>query len=145
MAIYEIGCFFGAIFAFLFGERLGRRWSIILGCMSSTPVVGGNRTQLTLSGLVLSVGAIIQATAYGIPQMIVGRIVAGLGNGLNTATIRTFTGPHSQALWLLTLYSCVALRAYEAYSERPRSVDRAGHQYFRGHALLLDWWVSVPG
>ncbi|KAJ9658810.1 hypothetical protein H2201_007668 [Coniosporium apollinis] len=70
VAIYEIGCFFGAIFAFLFGERLGRRWSIILGC------------------LVLSVGAIIQATAYGIPQMIVGRIVAGLGNGLNTATIQ---------------------------------------------------------
>ncbi|EON66338.1 hypothetical protein W97_05731, partial [Coniosporium apollinis CBS 100218] len=69
VAIYEIGCFFGAIFAFLFGERLGRRWSIILAC------------------LVLSVGAIIQATAYGIPQMIVGRTVAGPGNGLNTATI----------------------------------------------------------
>ncbi|KAJ9634208.1 hypothetical protein H2199_009092 [Coniosporium tulheliwenetii] len=69
VAIYEIGCFFGAIIAFLFGERLGRRWSIILGCT------------------ILAIGAVIQTTAYGIPQMIVGRIVAGLGNGLNTATI----------------------------------------------------------
>lgn len=68
--IYEIGCFFGAILAFLFGERLGRRWSIIYGC------------------IILSIGAVIQTVAYGVPQLIAGRIVAGLGNGLNTATIR---------------------------------------------------------
>lgn len=70
VAIYEIGCFFGAIIAFVFGERLGRRWTIILGCIT------------------LIVGAAIQSAAYGIPQLITGRIVAGLGNGMNTATIR---------------------------------------------------------
>lgn len=70
VAIYEIGCFFGALLAFVFAERLGRRWSIMTGCT------------------ILAVGAVIQTTAYGIPQMIVGRIVAGLGNGINTATIR---------------------------------------------------------
>ncbi|CAK7235884.1 hypothetical protein SCUCBS95973_009419 [Sporothrix curviconia] len=69
VAIYEIGCFFGAIFVLLFGEHLGRRKCMLLGC------------------LVLSVGAALQASSYGIPQLIVGRIVAGLGNGLNTATI----------------------------------------------------------
>ncbi|KAF4122312.1 Sugar (and other) transporter [Geosmithia morbida] len=69
VAIYEIGCFFGAIFCLLMGERLGRRRCIMSGCV------------------VLSVGAILQATAYGIPQLIVGRIVAGLGNGMNTSTI----------------------------------------------------------
>ncbi|KAJ9639439.1 hypothetical protein H2199_006472 [Coniosporium tulheliwenetii] len=69
VAIYEIGCFFGAILAFAFGERLGRRWTIMIGCA------------------ILVVGAAIQTAAYGIPQMIAGRIVAGLGNGLNTATI----------------------------------------------------------
>lgn len=37
---------------------------------------------------VLTVGAIIQCASYGIAQLIVGRIVAGLGNGLNTSTIR---------------------------------------------------------
>ena len=69
VAIYEIGCFFGAIFCFIYGERLGRRWCIMAGCA------------------VLSLGAILQAAAFGIPQMIVGRIVAGLGNGMNTSTI----------------------------------------------------------
>jgi len=70
VAIYEIGCFFGALLAFGFAEKLGRRLSIISGC------------------LILTVGAAIQCSSYGIPQLIVGRIVAGLGNGINTATIR---------------------------------------------------------
>jgi len=35
----------------------------------------------------LSIGAALQAGAYSIPQLIVGRIVAGLGNGMNTSTI----------------------------------------------------------
>lgn len=70
VAIYEIGCFFGAIFCLLAGEYLGRRRSIMIGCV------------------VLSIGAALQASAFGIPQMIVGRIVAGLGNGMNTSTIR---------------------------------------------------------
>ena len=70
VAIYEIGCFFGAILCLLVGERLGRRKSILYGCV------------------ILSIGAALQASAYGIPQLIVGRIVAGLGNGMNTSTIR---------------------------------------------------------
>lgn len=70
VAIYEIGCFFGALMAFAFAERFGRRWSIIIGCA------------------ILTVGAAIQCASYSIAQLIVGRIVAGLGNGINTATIR---------------------------------------------------------
>ena len=70
VSIYEIGCFMGALVCLFFGEYLGRRWSIMIGCT------------------VLSVGAVLQAAAYGIPQMIVGRIVAGIGNGMNTSTIR---------------------------------------------------------
>ncbi|PKS06200.1 hypothetical protein jhhlp_007517 [Lomentospora prolificans] len=69
VAIYEIGCFFGAIFAFMFGEAMGRKKCIMLGC------------------LVLCIGGALQASASTIPHMIVGRIVAGLGNGLNTSTI----------------------------------------------------------
>jgi MFS family permease len=38
--------------------------------------------------VVLSIGAALQASAYSIPHLIVGRIVAGVGNGLNTSTIR---------------------------------------------------------
>ncbi|KAI9375196.1 hypothetical protein BJX61DRAFT_531824 [Aspergillus egyptiacus] len=73
------GCFFGAIASLLWGERLGRRWCIMAGCV------------------ILTIGAILQATSYGIPQMIVGRIVAGVGNGLNTSTIPVWHSELSKA------------------------------------------------
>lgn len=41
-----------------------------------------------LGCLVLAIGGALQASASTIAHMIVGRIVAGLGNGLNTSTIR---------------------------------------------------------
>ena len=69
VAIYEIGCFAGSLFCLFAGERLGRKNCIWLGCF------------------ILTIGAVLQTTAYGIPQMIVGRIVAGVGNGINTSTI----------------------------------------------------------
>ncbi|KAL1861527.1 hypothetical protein Daus18300_008790 [Diaporthe australafricana] len=69
VAIYEIGCFFGSIGALVFGEKLGRRMTILIGCA------------------ILCVGGALQASAYTIPHLIVGRIVAGLGNGMNTSTI----------------------------------------------------------
>lgn len=70
VAIYEIGCFFGSLLALVCGEKLGRRRVIILGC------------------LILTIGGALQASASTIAHLIVGRIVAGLGNGLNTSTIR---------------------------------------------------------
>ena len=70
VAIYEIGCFFGALICMLVGEHLGRKKCIAIGCV------------------VLSIGAALQASAYGLAQLIVGRVVAGLGNGMNTSTIR---------------------------------------------------------
>ncbi|KAL2142357.1 hypothetical protein VTI28DRAFT_1249 [Corynascus sepedonium] len=79
VAIYEIGCFFGAIIALLIGEKFGRRKTIMLGC------------------LILCLGGALQACAYGIPHMIVGRIVAGLGNGLNTSTIPVWHSELMQA------------------------------------------------
>lgn len=54
-AIYDIGCFFGAICAIIVGDVLGRKKTILLGTT------------------IMSVGAILQITAYGVPQMIVGR------------------------------------------------------------------------
>ncbi|KAK4689332.1 hypothetical protein P7C73_g781, partial [Tremellales sp. Uapishka_1] len=82
VAIYEIGCLFGSLFTFFFGERLGRRRSIMLGCS------------------ILCVGAALQTSSYGIPQLIVGRIVTGLGNGMNTSTVPVWhsetTGAHDR-------------------------------------------------
>ena len=58
-AIYDVGCFFGAILAFSFGERLGRKTSIIWGTA------------------IMAVGTILQASSYNLAQMFVGRVVSG--------------------------------------------------------------------
>ncbi|KAJ0118739.1 hypothetical protein N8I77_001473 [Diaporthe amygdali] len=76
-AIYEIGCLFGAMFVLGVGDLLGRRRVIIVG------------------GLVMAVGVIIQITSMHtssspFAQFIVGRIVMGVGNGMNTSTIPTY-------------------------------------------------------
>ena len=54
-AIYDIGCFFGAMAAFVIGEPLGRKRSVLLGTT------------------IMSIGAILQITAFSVPHMIVGR------------------------------------------------------------------------
>ncbi|KAJ5151581.1 hypothetical protein N7492_009876 [Penicillium capsulatum] len=80
-AIYDVGCLFGAIASMIWGERWGRKRSIIYGTT------------------IMSVGALLQIAAYGVPQMIVGRIIAGLGNGINTSTAPVWQGETSQAKW----------------------------------------------
>jgi len=80
-AIYEIGCLLGAMFILAVGDLLGRRKAIILGA------------------LVMLVGVIIQVTAMPgtspLAQFIVGRVVMGVGNGINTSTIPTYQGMFS--------------------------------------------------
>ncbi|KAJ5627240.1 hypothetical protein N7528_004667, partial [Penicillium herquei] len=65
-AIYDVGCFFGAIIAFTLGERIGRKNSILVGTAT------------------MAIGTILQASAFNLVQMFIGRIVLGLGNGINT-------------------------------------------------------------
>ncbi|KAK3897240.1 sugar transporter STL1 [Staphylotrichum tortipilum] len=75
-AIYEIGCLGGAMFILAAGDRLGRRRAIILGAA------------------IMLLGVIIQVTAFAdstpLVQMILGRVVMGVGNGINTSTIPTY-------------------------------------------------------
>jgi MFS family permease len=59
-AIYDVGCFFGAVVAFTIGERLGRKKAILLGTTT------------------MAVGAILQTTSFSLAQMFVGRIILGL-------------------------------------------------------------------
>ncbi|KAF2101344.1 general substrate transporter [Rhizodiscina lignyota] len=67
-SIYNIGCFIGAMSTVWTGDILGRPRQIILG------------------STVIAIGAIIQASSFSVAQMLVGRIVAGVGTGMNTAT-----------------------------------------------------------
>ncbi|KAJ4369575.1 hypothetical protein N0V83_005337 [Neocucurbitaria cava] len=75
-AIYEIGCLFGAIIMLVFGDALGRRKGIMIGAAT------------------MIAGTIIQCTPMkghnATAQFIIGRIVTGVGNGMNTATIPTY-------------------------------------------------------
>ncbi|KAH9887458.1 general substrate transporter [Xylariomycetidae sp. FL2044] len=75
-AIYEIGCLIGAMFILAVGDILGRRKAMIMG------------------GIIMIIGAVIQVTAYkghaALAQFIIGRVVTGVGNGINTSTIPTY-------------------------------------------------------
>ena len=67
-SIYNIGCFIGAMSTIWTGDVLGRPRQILLG------------------STVIGIGAIIQTCSWTVASMMVGRIVAGLGTGMNTAT-----------------------------------------------------------
>ncbi|KAI1809452.1 general substrate transporter [Poronia punctata] len=80
-AIYDIGCFLGALATIYIGERFGRKNTILTGTT------------------IMSIGAILQIAAYGLPQMFVGRVVAGIGNGINTSTAPVWQGETSKTSW----------------------------------------------
>ncbi|GAB7324710.1 hypothetical protein MBLNU13_g08573t1 [Cladosporium sp. NU13] len=69
VAIYEIGCFIGAVTTSFIGEGLGRRKSVLIGV------------------IILIIGALLQATAYHVPHMLVARIVSGIGMGFVNSTV----------------------------------------------------------
>ncbi|MCJ1405970.1 hypothetical protein MMC19_000035 [Ptychographa xylographoides] len=80
-AIYDVGCFFGACVAFWLGEKLGRKKTILVGTT------------------IMTVGAILQISAYSVAQMITGRVIAGIGNGINTATAPVWQSETSTVKW----------------------------------------------
>ncbi|KAL5334443.1 general substrate transporter [Aspergillus crustosus] len=86
-AIYDVGCFFGAMIAFTAGERLGRKKSILLGCA------------------IMAIGTVLKASSYSLAQMFVGRVVLGqtnnfsIGNCLSIATAPVWQTETAQAKW----------------------------------------------
>lgn len=76
---YNVGCFCGAITTIWIGNMLGRRRTIFLGSS------------------VMVIGATLQCSSFGLPQFIVGRIVTGFGNGLNTSTVPTWQSECSKS------------------------------------------------
>lgn len=80
-ATFDLGSFVGCIITCFIGEKLGRTRSIIVGC------------------LVTVVGGILQATPHEVVQLIVGRLVAGFGNGLVTSTLSVWQSETCGALY----------------------------------------------
>ncbi|KAK7039389.1 hexose carrier protein [Favolaschia claudopus] len=81
VALYDIGCLFGALAAMVVGERLGRKKTFLLGV------------------IVMSIGALMQVFAFTVTQMIVARIITGLGNGMNTATAPVWQSETCKPSW----------------------------------------------
>lgn len=73
----------GAVYALIFADWMGRRWMVICG------------------GMVMIIGVIIQITSIKgqieLLQFIFGRVITGIGNGMNTSTIPTYTAECSKA------------------------------------------------
>ncbi|OJJ49283.1 hypothetical protein ASPZODRAFT_59898 [Penicilliopsis zonata CBS 506.65] len=78
-ASYNLGCFVGAVLCIWVGNYLGRRKTIFLG------------------SAIMVVGATLQASAFTLPHLIVGRVITGLGNGLNTSTVPTWQSECSKS------------------------------------------------
>ncbi|CAG7974595.1 unnamed protein product [Penicillium salamii] len=82
-ACYELGCFFGAIFTLMYGQRIGR-----------TPI-------LVAGGLLMVLGTVLSTAAFGdkwgLGQFVIGRVISGLGNGMDTATIPVWQSECSKA------------------------------------------------
>ncbi|KAJ5172972.1 hypothetical protein N7492_005565 [Penicillium capsulatum] len=78
-ASYNLGCFFGAIFCIWIGNYLGRRKTIFTG------------------SIIMVIGATLQSCAYSLPHLIVGRIITGIGNGMNTSTVPTWQSECSKS------------------------------------------------
>ncbi|KAG7059649.1 hexose carrier protein [Colletotrichum scovillei] len=69
VSCYNLGCLTGCVLNFIFGEKLGRR-----------------KTIWTAMSLVI-VGATLQATAFTVPHLVIGRLVTGFGTGMKTSTV----------------------------------------------------------
>ncbi|BCS23435.1 glucose-inactivated glycerol proton symporter STL1 [Aspergillus puulaauensis] len=102
---YEIGCFFGALFSMFYGEAIGRTRLIVAGAS------------------ILIIGAAISAAPYGadwgLGQFVVGRVISGVGNGLNTATIPVWqsecSSSHNRGLLVCFEGAMIAVGTFIAY------------------------------
>ena len=65
VASYNLGCFAGAVATIWLGDRLGRKRMILMG------------------SAIMVIGAILQCSAFQLGQLVAGRIITGIGNGMS--------------------------------------------------------------
>ena len=101
VAIYELGCMAGALSNLYVGDRLGRRHTITLG------------------GVIMIIGAILQTASVDYAMMLVARVITGLGNGLLTSTVPAYQSecakPHRRGQLVLLEGSMITFGIAIAY------------------------------
>jgi MFS family permease len=114
-AIYNVGCFLGSILAYWLGEKLGRKNTILVGTT------------------IMAIGAILQTASYSLGQMMAGRIIAGLGNGLNTSTAPIWqTGEQGLKIKILSL-------------TRADSAIETSKVQWRGKLVVVEMILNIAG
>ncbi|KXG49299.1 Major facilitator superfamily domain, general substrate transporter [Penicillium griseofulvum] len=102
---YELGCFFGALFSMFFGNSLGRTRLIFTG--ASVLVIGALLTTVCFTG------------KWEVGQFVIGRVVSGIGNGMNTATIPVWqsecSGAHNRGFLVCFEGAMIAGGTFIAY------------------------------
>ncbi|KAL6719049.1 hypothetical protein ACLMJK_003284 [Lecanora helva] len=78
-ALYDVGAVFGAIGAAVVGDRLGRKRTLMLGC------------------IVLIVGSVLMAACFERIQMMFGRVLTGIGIGFITSVTPVYQSEISPA------------------------------------------------
>lgn len=69
VSILSAGTFFGALIAGDVAEIIGRKWTIIIGC------------------IIYIIGVILQTASHGLGLLVAGRVIAGLGVGFESAIV----------------------------------------------------------
>lgn len=133
VASYNLGCFFGAILTIFIGNPLGRRRTIFCGCVTMT------------------IGALLQCTSYSLPHLIVGRIITGVGNGMNTSTVPTWQSESSKAhdrgkmvmIEGMLITAGITLSYWVNYGGSHRAFQFLGSR--RSNSLIIDLGMSFIG
>ncbi|KAJ6632433.1 general substrate transporter [Mycena sp. CBHHK59/15] len=78
---FLVGAFAAWFSRYNLGEHLGRKKSFMIGV------------------IIMSIGALMQACSYTVSQMIVARLITGLGNGINTSTAPVWQSETCKPSW----------------------------------------------
>ena len=102
---YELGCFFGALFSMFYGDKLGRTRVIFMG--ANVLIIGALLTTVCFTG------------KWEVGQFVIGRVVSGIGNGMNTATIPVWqsecSGAHNRGFLVCFEGAMIAGGTFIAY------------------------------
>ncbi|KAI8299076.1 Sugar transporter STL1 [Colletotrichum sp. SAR11_240] len=93
-SLYNIGCVVGSILSYFIGERLGRRSMLMSGAT------------------IMIIGSILLGASENLATLLAGRIITGIGNGMNSSTAPVYLSecaPANIRGALLTLQGTVTI------------------------------------